>query len=111
MVAKLAMSHLLENALAAGLINKVQLVRQDDEGLHFVAQGSAPGQKRITYEAPGSPGDAVAKVLDRLVTLSPKNSPQGDVAAEVLAKDGRKPPVRGEDPPEPVPVIDRPKRG
>lgn len=105
------MSHLLEDALAAGLINKVQLVRQDSSGLHFVAQGSAPGQKRITYEAPDKPADAVAKVLDRLVALSPKKSPKGDVAATLLKADGRNVPTREEDPPEPVPVIDRPKRG
>lgn len=105
------MSHLIEDALAAGLINKIQLVRQDNAGLHFIARGSTTGQRRIQYETLGNPTDAVAKVLVRLATLSPKNSPQGDVAVEILKSDGRVVPVRDEDPPEPVPVIDRPKRG
>ena len=105
------MSRLLEDALVAGLINKVQLVRQDEDGLHFQAQGSAPGQKRITYEVLGSPTDAVAKVLSRLVTLSPNKSPNGHVAATLLENDGRDVPVRDKDPREAVSSIDRPKRG
>lgn len=111
MVAKQVMSLLIEDALAAGLINKVQLVRQDDAGLHFIARGSTTGQRRIQYETLGSPTDAVAKVLVRLATLSPRNSPHGDVAAEMLRNDGRDVPVRDEDPREPVSPIDRPKRG
>lgn len=104
------MSHLVENALAQGLITRIELTRQTEDGLHFKAYGTAPGQRRIAYEVLGPPADAAAKVLGRLATLSPKNSPKGDVAAALLQNDGRTVPVRDEDPPEPASVIDRPKR-
>ena len=49
------MSYLLEDALTQGLITRIELTRQDDDGLHFTAHGSAPGQRRIIYEKQGSP--------------------------------------------------------
>ena len=96
------MSNLIHSALTGGLVSKVETSRQVGTTLYFKAHGSAPGQPRIVCEAT-DPAVVVVQVLVQLGTLSPKKSPRGDEAIELLRKDGwvGSAIIRDEDPPEP----------
>ncbi len=89
--------NIIDSALRNGLVSKVEIARQDGLTLFFKAYGTAPGQSKIIFES-AEPDVAVAHVLTRLAELSPKNSPRGDEAAEILGKAGYVVPERGEDP-------------
>lgn len=87
-------------AFSNGLVSRLTTIRQVGETLHFRAEGTTPGKPKIVHEGT-HPEAIVGKVLTELATLSPKKSPRGNDAANLLGDFGYHIPERDEDPPEP----------